>query len=394
MLTNKHRWVIVIVWAPEMENLSLIATTIIYFIAALLLREKSRLCSRRSTWMSSLVLVVVTMQPYAVLSFAETGTPDSGIFGVVPRFQENLKWVQGNIDSLRQESSLPAVDQKSINATLIQEESLRDKWKNQCVEAYGAQSYVPLGYSSAGDPGMPRSADYGSCIDRQRFPRDYMNLTAAAACSNDGSFRLPLMPGRYVVFVGQDRAVFSVSGGNPWRQLAIVKPHQWQRISAPKDSRIGATCTTDAECVPGYVCISPKNYGGYGFSFPAQTKTCQQPVRAPQPAYNSGVRGRAGLPVTLCYGNPPAGGIPTERQCVEAFREGSADMITCGGCGYSDGGFVLPLPPGRYTLDFQSDQGSPPERRSVEVRVGQWIDLYALGAKSGPIQHKQCPPGL
>ncbi len=379
-----------IIWGPEMEKLAPINSTIIYFVFTFLLREKSRPRSRRSIWVSPLVLVVV-MQFYAVPSFAGTGTPDSGILGVVPHFEENLKLMRENIDSLRKESDLPGANKKSIDATLILDESQRDKWKNRCVEAYDAQSHVPLGYSSTGDPGKPRSPDYGSCIDRERFRRDYMNLVAAAACANDGSFQLSLAPGRYVVFVGQNPYRTPASGGNSWRQLVIVKPHHWQHIFAPKETRIGAECSTDAECIPGHTCISAKSYVSYQFSSLVQTKTCQEPVIVAQTAYNSGVRGRAGPPVTLCYGNEPIFGIPTERRCVEVFREGSADMVTCGGCGYSDGGFVLPLPPGRYMLDFQSEQGSPPERRSVEVKAGQWIDLYALGAKSGPIQRRECP---
>lgn len=378
-----------------MEELLQVATTIFYFVVALLLRGKSGLRSRRSIWVSPLVLVVV-VQAYAVPSFAQTGTPDSGILGVVPHFQENLKSMQENIDSIRKESNLPTADKKSIDASLIYCEAQRDKWKNRCVEAYDPQSRVPLGYSSSGDPGPPRSPDYGSCIDRMRFPRNYMHLTAAAACADDGSFRLPLTPGRYVLFVGANPHTVFTSGGNPWRQLVVVKPHQWQHISAPKETWIGATCSTDAQCIPGYACVSLKDSLGYQFSFLAQAKTCQEPARAPQPAYNSGVRGRAGSPtgspITLRYGNAPGIGIPTERQCVEAFREGSAEMVACGGCRYSDGGFVLPLPPGRYTLDFQSDQGSPSERRSVEVKEGRWVELYALGAKPGPIQRRQYPP--
>jgi hypothetical protein len=212
----------VLIWGPypEMGKLPLIATAIVYFTVALLLREKSRLCSRRSIWVSLLVLVVV-MQPYAVPSFAETGTPDSGVFGVVPRFQENLKSMQENIDSIRKESALPAADKKSIDTTLIYDESQRDKWKSQCVEAYDARSRVPPGYSSAGDPGMPRSPDFGSCIDRKRFPRDYMHLTAAAACLDDGSFRLPAA-GRPLHGIRRASPIYQLC---LWRQSVAAASH-------------------------------------------------------------------------------------------------------------------------------------------------------------------------
>ena len=60
-------------------------------------------------------------------------------------------------------------------------------------------------------------------------------------------------------------------------------------------------------------------------------------------------------------------------------------MAACAGCQIGDGAFVLPLPPGRYVLEVGA------ESRVVEVVAGQWNELYAEGAKPGPIRFPSCP---
>jgi hypothetical protein len=54
---------------------------------------------------------------------------------------------------------------------------------------------------------------------------------------------------------------------------------------------------------------------------------------------------------------------------------------------------VAPLSPGHYTLEFQVDDGGQVSRKSrpVDIETGHWVDLYALGAKAGPIHIEPYP---
>ncbi len=96
----------------------------------------------------------------------------------------------------------------------------------------------------------------------------------------------------------------------------------------------------------------------------------------------------------VCYGvvGPPQE-VADNRATVTAFTENGA-YAGCGACRYPDAGFALPLPAGRYRLDFevtQADGALKRESRMVEVKTGRWVEIYALGAKPGPVPFTPCP---
>jgi hypothetical protein len=206
-----------------------------------------------------------------------------------------------------------------------------------------------------------------------------MKLIAVAACADDGHYRLPLTPGRYAIFIGQS-----------WRYID-VRPHQWLRIALPSGD-IASPCKRDSDCLwSGYVCQT------YSIT-QSTTRLCGPHDRIPTHFYNSGVQGRARYAAYTCGsgGGQLMPDAPVEGQCVEAFADGSpyiAACAACAACRFSDGAFVLPLPPGRYTLEFklQKEAGFDRETHSGEVVPGRWLDLYALGAKPGQIPVKPCP---
>ncbi len=363
---------------------------------------------QRSVWMLVLVLAFAAVRPCASESFAQSETPDSGIYGIVPHYRENLKWIEDGIETVQKQAAHPETGQGAKKTFTIFTEALLDKWKNRCVEAYDAQSRPPLAYSPTGDPGPPRNPNgafiqdrlglYTSrCSDQAKFPRGYMKLIAASGCASDGEFRLPMKSGRYEVFVGQEPYVGFSDSGNPWHQLIVVKPHEWQHVSEPKGGWSGALCITNAQCVPGYVCAQAEPGWGNELRSEARRKICQSSMEQPPLTHDSGIRGRVGTPIPIpCFGNSPAFPLPVDFQCVEAFHEGDAEIAACGACSMNDNSFTLPLAPGRYTLEFyfpMDGQNPGLERRAIEVRDRQWVTIYTLGAKPGPVDRKPACAG-
>jgi hypothetical protein len=307
-------------------------------------------------------------------------TLDSGIFGVVPNQALLVKTQQRNVDELLNELATRPDPDHGVRQTLDRMRGVLDEMQNRCVKAFDPESEVPAAYPWPATD-LRGVTGIGSCTDRVRFPRGFMKLMAAAPCSKDGSFRLPLAPGRYAVFLGLTPASTPElsEGAAGWWQYADIAPHQWLQLVIPKDN-YGMPCTSDRDCLNG-------------------GSQCQENPRAkpsvheclprrrshPPPAYHSGIKGRIGAPFTPCYGSPPTMPPPQEEQCIEAFREGSTDMAACAACRTGDGEFVLPLAPGRYILEI--DQ----ESRAVEVAPGQWSELYLQGAKPGPVKYPTCP---
>jgi hypothetical protein len=126
---------------------------------------------------------------------------------------------------------------------------------------------------------------------------------------------------------------------------------------------------------------------------PVQSHGCRTTQLVSPATYRSGVRGRCGPPTArVCHGTV---GPPEENEgpFVVAFAE-DGKYIACAYCRRPDSAFALPLPPGRYRLEFQSSEGNGPftrESRLVEVKTARWSEIYALGAKPGPIPFVPCP---
>jgi len=247
--------------------------------------------------------------------------------------------------------------------------AILDEMQNRCVEVFDPKSELPAAYP------------FGRCVDGIRFPHGFMKRMAAAPCSSkDGSFRLALAPGRYAVSIGI--TPFAPSNGlgpSSWWQYVDVPPRRWLQLVSPKRD-YGATCTSDTDCMGPAQCLEiSSGQGSKGTVHECLSRSPSQP-----PAYDWGMRGRIGAPRVQCYTEAPP--PPSqEDQCIEAFREGSIEMTACAVCRFDDGEFVLPLAPGRYTLEIGQ------ESRTVEVLPGQWSELYLEGAKPGTVQFPSCP---
>ena len=97
---------------------------------------------------------------------------------------------------------------------------------------------------------------------------------------------------------------------------------------------------------------------------------------------------RVGQPSRQCGGGAiPPPHPPTQTQCVEAFPAGNTVLAACADCRFSDGAFELPLPPGRYTLDFfRHDTLDLPEYHHLEtvtVSARPMGRRYARSASGG-----------
>jgi hypothetical protein len=315
---------------------------------------------------------------------------DSGIFGVVRNQQQHIQQMQGYADqSLKELAADHDQDPKRLREQVDRQERMLSEIKNRCVLAFDPESETPVALPWLAID-LKSATGEGSCSDEKRFPYGFMKMLAAVPCSEDGSFRLALAPGRYAVFVGQPPgSPFSLGYGG-WWQYVDVTPHQWLHMVPPKDKWPPTPCKTDADCVNVSSNVTQCR--------PAQTRqglahVCLLRMRNRPPSYDSGVRGRIGAPQSACYGNPPGPPalLPDERyesgryQCIEAFQEGSTEMAACGTCRLGAGDFVLPLAPGRYVLEIGQ------ESRTVEVAPGTWSELYLQGAKPGYPQYPPCP---
>jgi hypothetical protein len=278
----------------------------------------------------------------------------SGVFGVVPYQAEDLERVAGDITKLRKELDDPKQNRASVMEALARSENTLASMKGQCARAFDPKSRMPMPY------GWPGLYGPGACFDA-RFPTGYMRLIAAAACDQRGEFRLELPPGRYAVFTGISPISHAfepdgrIAKTNHWFQLIVVKPHRWVETVPPPGGAV-------------------------------------RPLQPPriEPSYDSGVRGRAGMPSQSRSGGalPPTNAM-NEGQCVEALRDGSRLVVACADCRFSDGAFELPLPPGRYTLDFllfgALDFPQNHLRETVEIAPGGWLERYVLGAHPGAV---------
>jgi len=304
-----------------------------------------------------LALIAAVALPCALRANAVDLSPtDSGVSGVVPYLVDDVVAVRGDIDLLRKEmaGSNPS---SQLAQDIASRETLIDLMQNQCVRAFELESRMPVPY------GWPGPWPANTCMD-SRFPTGYMKLLKASACDDAGKFRMPLAPGRYALLVGNSPIYHAFEGKkiaktNHWWEVIEIRPHQW-RMTEP--APLGA--------------MSPR----------------QPPII--KAWYDSGVRGRVGPPPSknprAILGGPIRSDSPLQAQCVEAFPAGSPYLTACAECRFSDGAFRLPLPPGRYTLDFfllgQSlDKPENHRLANVEVRSAQWINLYELGAVADPM---------
>ena len=257
-----------------------------------------------------------------------------------------------------------------VRQTLEQAKAILDEMQNRCVQAFDPKSELPAAYPWPAY-GLRGVTGTGVCADGIRFPHGFMKLMATAPCSKDGSFRLALAPGRYAVSIGITpwAPVYGL-GPNAWWQYVDVAPHQWLQLVLPKGDD-GAVCTTDADCLGPSQCLEiPSGQGSKGAGH-----RCSSPLPSRPPAYDSGMRGRIGAPRAQCNTEAPPP-PPQDDQCIEAFREGSIDMTACAVCRFDDGEFVLPLAPGRYTLEIGQ------ESRTVEVLPGQLERTLSTGREA------------
>ncbi len=93
--------------------------------------------------------------------------------------------------------------------------------------------------------------------------------------------------------------------------------------------------------------------------------------------------------MTSALGNPPAN--PPTYQCVKVFDATGKVLIAEGTCSGIYGEFRVPLPAGTYLVEaggrWENSTGQSllkPERRTVKIRKGQWVEIGPYGA-SGPV---------
>ena len=82
------------------------------------------------------------------------------------------------------------------------------------------------------------------------------------------------------------------------------------------------------------------------------------------------------------YGNPPAVG-PKSSDCLTVYDSARTKVVAKGVCGGIYQAFRVPLPPGRYLVEFKAP-GAAPLRRKVVIEKGKWVDFSA--ASSAPAQ--------
>jgi hypothetical protein len=94
------------------------------------------------------------------------------------------------------------------------------------------------------------------------------------------------------------------------------------------------------------------------------------------PTGDSGIRGA----MVSAWGNPPAN--PPTYQCVKVFDASGKVLVAEGTCSGTYGEFRIPLPAGTYIVEagsrWDNSSGKPmlkPERRTVEIRNGQWVEI-------------------
>jgi hypothetical protein len=351
------------------------------------------------------------------LTLAGSAIPDAGISGTVPYYVDDLLTVQKGIELTKLELvSAPDDRRKALLDSIEFYRALGVKMRDQCVRVYDPQSMVPIAYSWTGFRGSSYLWGFGpgACTD-ERFPDGFMKLLGVAGCKKGGEFELPLASGRYAVSVGAAAG----SGSAKWWKTIEIEPHEWLKLPPLNDYR--RSCKSSADCSTNQMCRStrkfsprdgtPMNFsskeGGtceatcetdkdcyFGLACKTDTSevpianSCQAVVRTPPPTdHDSGVKGSAGIPVQFHGDMEPAEPV-YERVCVKAFPEGSSYMVACAACLYSNAAFALPLPPGRYNLEFEVRQNGHLDRdhRSVEVSRGKWIQIDTLGVESGKMR--------
>ena len=97
---------------------------------------------------------------------------------------------------------------------------------------------------------------------------------------------------------------------------------------------------------------------------------------SPAGTLDSGIRGS----MTSAWGNPPAN--PPTYQCVKVFDATGKVLVAEGKCSGTYGEFRVPLPAGTYIVEaggrWDNSSGKPllrPERKTVEIRNGQWVEI-------------------
>jgi hypothetical protein len=91
---------------------------------------------------------------------------------------------------------------------------------------------------------------------------------------------------------------------------------------------------------------------------------------------DSGIRGS----MVSAWGNPPAN--PPTYLCVRVFDATGKVLVASGTCSGIYGDFRVPLPAGTYVVEaggrWDISGGKPvlrPERKSVEIRNGNWVEI-------------------
>ena len=103
---------------------------------------------------------------------------------------------------------------------------------------------------------------------------------------------------------------------------------------------------------------------------------------SPAGTADSGIRGS----MISAWGNPPAN--PPTYQCVKIFDAIGKVLVAEGTCSGTYGQFRVPLPAGTYIVEaggrWDTSSGKPilkPERRTVEIRNGQWVEIAPHGPR-------------
>ena len=208
-----------------------------------------------------IVLSALTVALFAGLpSTGKSETLDSGIFGVVPHQSTVVHYQQREVDELVKELATRPDPDHRVRQNLDEKRGVLSEMQNRCVEVFDPRSELP----AVSPPPINFKGVIGtsSCVDRIRFPYDFMKLVAAAPCTNDGSFRLALRPGRYAVFVGLTpwAPVYGL-GPSSWWQYVDVGPRQWLHLVLPTRD-YAAKCTSDADCLGPSRCLeTPSGQG-------------------------------------------------------------------------------------------------------------------------------------
>lgn len=121
---------------------------------------------------------------------------------------------------------------------------------------------------------------------------------------------------------------------------------------------------------------------GTGCATPSASAPTPMPT---QVSIDSGIYGHMTAALGIAPANPPS------TQCVAVYDSAGAKLIARATCTGMARDFRVPLPPGRYVVEFggswESRNGAVvfvPDRRDIDIGQGQWVKLVPP-APRGPV---------